>query len=248
MVFLAAATARADPHLTLKRESGSEDVTFSGQVAVWMLKDRVRHEIEGQVDLILRLDEQKLYLIDSRERSYTVIELRREGDGWAFKPKLNPYPRNLPGRTARIEPSGQTRQIGPWKAQQQRVTLSQNLEDPKVQTDKFDWWVAPDLQLEDGALRVLLRLLGTLSPNGDGWVATLLASGYPVRWDRVDHRSGSYGEYRWERFAREELLSVEDTQAPDHLYEPPSDYKPVDFDTYRKTHKLPRAAFSPPFL
>jgi hypothetical protein len=137
--------------------------------------------------------------------------------------------------TAKMEPTGQTRQVGPWKAQQQRVTLIQNPESSVV--SRTDWWIAPDLHLEYGALRALLRLLATFSPTGDGWVATLLAPGYPVSWERVEYPWGN--PQRWQLFAREELQSVEENQAPAHIYEPPSDYRRVDFETYRQTHRLP---------
>jgi hypothetical protein len=231
-LFLVAAMARADLHMVAKRESGSDQVTLSGTVSIWMLKDRVRHEINNQPDLILRLDEQKLYLFDSREHSYTVVDLRQEGDGWVLKSSTaNPPSARM---TAKMEPTGKTRQIGPWKAQQQRVTLIQS---PPNVVSRTDWWIAPELHLEYGALRALLRLEATFSPTGDSWVETLLANGYPVFWERVEHPARF--PTMWQLFAREELQSVEENQAPAHIYEPPSDYKQVDFHTYRQTHRLP---------
>jgi hypothetical protein len=225
----------ADVLLTKKRDA--DEFLFQGRasqgaknqkVEIWIASDRVRRD-DGRTALILRLDEQKLYVIDHTDRAYTAIDLRQSAGRWTAKAKDNFF--WLDGK---VGPAGEKKKVGSWQAVPHEVVLSN--EAGTGQRIRLQWWVAPDLKIEDGSLRALLRVLATFSPAGSDWMAAVLdLPGHPVLFERVEKQPDV------DIKIREELISVKHGEAPKNAYEPPPGYRLMDTGEYGQAYGLPEA-------
>ena len=252
LALLLAAPLAADTLLT-KRRDADDFIALNGTVSqgaknqkveIWIGPDRARRD-DGQIAVILRLDQRKIYFVNHPEKIYTVTDLRQEGGRWVAEIP-SPQPKGLPEGvsfdreeerkvwrfSARAEPTGETRKIGPWQATRYNIVLSNQA--GTAQRLGLDWWVAPDLKIEDAPLRTLLRILASASAKGDEWLATILdLPGYPVLFEKKEKQPDVDVK------TREELVSVKEKEAPAGIYELPSGYRLLDFSEYMSLYGLP---------
>lgn len=228
--LLVALPLPADILLTKKRDA--DDFSFQRRatggkdqrVRIWIAADRVRRD-NGLVGQILRLDQRKLYLFHHAERVFTILAVGEKRDRLIAKYRSQP-PMLAEAEAAwriqaRITPTGDRRDIAGWQAQGYGVELAN--EAGTATRIKLQWWVAPDLRLADLPLRQLMRLLASLDPGGEQWVADLLAlPGHPVRFIQDEQQPDVVVT------TREELLSVEEKEAPGGTYEPPAGYRHLE--------------------
>ena len=204
------------------------------KVEIWIGADRVRRD-DGQTALILRLDQKKLYLVNHADKTYVAADLRQEGGRWLAPMSLvsSDADQEIWKLQAKVEPTGETRKIGTWQAAGHRVALSNTA--GTGERLRLDWWIAPDLKVEDAALRTLMRLVATFTSAGDEWLTTVLAMpGHPVLYERVQKQPDV------DIKIREELKSVKEGEAPAGTYDPPAGYRLVDLGAdYWETHAFP---------
>jgi hypothetical protein len=203
------------------------------KVEIWIGSDRIRRD-DGKTALILRLDQKKLYLVNHAEKTYAATDLRQEGGRWlATATFVSSGPdKDVWTLHAKVEPTGETRKIGSWQAAKHRVVLSN--EAGTGNRLRVDWWIDPDLKVEDAALRTLMRLLASFGPTGDEWLATVLAvPGHPVLYERVEKQP------EVDVKIREELKSIKEGEAPMGTYDPPAGYRLMDLGDYRNAYGWP---------
>jgi hypothetical protein len=237
LALLAAAPLAADTLLTKRRDA--DEFVFQGRstggknqrVQVWIATDRARRD-NGRSGQILRLDQHKLYLFDHTERVFTVLDVHEGRDRLVAKYK-SPLPTLAETEAAwrahaRIIPTGEKREVAGRPAEGYRVELTN--ETGTAARTKLQWWTAPDLRLDDLPLRKLMRLLASLLPMGDEWIADLLAlPGHLVLFLQEEQQPDVVVT------AREELLSVEEKEAPAGTYDPPAGYRPLEPTEYSQT-------------
>jgi hypothetical protein len=250
--LLLAAPLAADTLLTKKRDAddfigpnGTVSQSAKNQkVEIWIGPDRVRRD-DGQTAVLLRLDQRKIYFINRPEKTYAVTDLRQKDGRWVAEIP-SPLPKGLPEGvsldmeeerkvwrfSARAEPTGETRKIGSWQATRYNIVLSNQA--GTAQRTGLDWWVAPDLKVEDAPLRTLLRILAAAAPQGDEWLAAVLdLPGHPVLFERKDKQPDVDVK------TREELVSVKESAPPAGIYELPAGYRLQDFREYMSLYGLP---------
>jgi hypothetical protein len=241
----------ADTLLT-KRRDADEMTSPTGAVSpgaknlkveIWIGPDRVRRD-GGPTSLLLRLDQRKLYFINNPAKTYTVTDLRQEGGRWVsdFASSL-PQGHSIPKAaldemrkvwllSAKAEPTGETRKIGSWQAT--RFKIAESNQAGTGQRIQLDWWIAPDLHVEDGPLRALMRLLAGTGMGGDAWLDTVFdLPGYPVLFERKQQQP------EVEVKTREELVSVEQREPPAGIYEPPAGYRLLVPGDYKDLYGWP---------
>ncbi|HEX7185762.1 MAG TPA: hypothetical protein VF756_28315 [Thermoanaerobaculia bacterium] len=237
--LLFAASLSADVLLTKRRDA--DEFMFRGpgtpgaknqKVEIWIGSDRVRRD-DGRTALILRLDQKRLYFINHGDRTWSATDLRQKGDRWRATATYVAGPtENVWRWHAKTEPVGETRQVGSWQATRHRVALSS--ETGTAERIRLDWWVAPDLKVDDAPLRTLMLLLASFSSAGEEWLATVLAlPGAPVLYERVEKQP------EVDVKVREELVSVREGEAPAGTYELPAGYRGIDLGEYRETYGWP---------
>ncbi len=244
LAWLVAAPLAADTLLVKQRDA--DEFSFQGRstggkdqrVRIWIGADRVRRDnaVNGQ---ILRLDQHQLYLFDHTARVVTRLEVREQRDRLVAKHSSGlPAPPPETGAVWRIHasitPAGEQRDVAGRQAEAYRVELAN--EAGTAARIKLRWWVAPELRLDDLPLRRLMRLLASLEPGGEQWVADLLSlPGHPVLFIHEVQQPDDVVT------TREELLSIEEEPAPAGTYEPPGGYRHLEPEEYRQAVGWPGA-------
>ncbi|HVS02645.1 MAG TPA: hypothetical protein VMT16_07745, partial [Thermoanaerobaculia bacterium] len=129
-------------------------------VTYWLRADRMAR-IGPSGPMIGRLDRGEVYLVDARDETYSVLAIG--GDG----PPLH---------GATLVRSGDTRQIGPWKAVRYDLTLQTDGEPTEVTL-----WVSDEVPVDMAAFRAYTEAFAAASPGFDWMRALLELDGYPVR-------------------------------------------------------------------
>jgi hypothetical protein len=239
LCLLFASSLAADVLLTKRRDA--DELIFQGRVApgsenqkveIWIGLDRVRRD-DGRTAMILRLDQKKLYFVNHADRTWSATDLRQEGARWTATATYIAGPGDDVWRWhAKTEPTSETRKVGSWQAARHRVSLSS--ETGTAERIRLDWWVAPDLKVDDAPLRTLMLLLASFGPAGDEWLSMVLTlPGHPVLYERVEKQPDV------EVKVREELVSVREREAPAGIYDVPAGYRVIDLAAYHEASGWP---------
>lgn len=210
LLFLfAAAPVAADTLLTIKSHvqgltmAGSPD----GEIRIWVAGDRLRRDDGDATSTILRLDRNRLYIVNHQDRTYSELSLPLDLQ------KLGASQDALK-TVVQVKPSNETKKIRSWNARRVEVDVS-NAAGLKLDGTL---WVSTDVEAY-AALNRMAVSLAALQPGGANLARQLEEiGGFPVVQETDVEMNGS-------RFkTREELVSVETKAAPAGLYEPPAGY------------------------
>jgi hypothetical protein len=210
LLFLLALPAAADTLLTIK--SHVQGLTMAGppdgEIRIWVAGDRLRRDDGDASSTILRLDRNKLYLVNHQDRTYSELSLPLDLQ------KLAAASQDLLKTVVQVNPTNQTKKIRSWKARKVEVDVS-NAAGLKLDATL---WVSTDVEAY-AALNRMVVSLAALQPGGATLARQLeQIGGFPVVQEAEVELNGS-------RFkTREELVSVETRTAPAELYEPPAGY------------------------
>lgn len=226
-LFATAADVRADTLLTLK--SHQDALEFQGQtqpardetVEVWM-KDGAIVRDDGQSRILMTSD--KLYLINDQEKYYNVLDMPVDLANLLpeeMRPRLEQM-REQAGIRAEVTPVDETRQVGDWKARRYDVSLRNEM---GLEVDQV-LWASPEVGVDPKLYHDLAAALAALQPGGAEWTAKLdVVEGFPVlRETRM--ALGPDSEVK----TTEELVSVEEKDAPEGTFAPPADYEERPFN------------------
>ena len=227
LVLALVPAAGADSLLTFKSHTDSFQVAGETQpakdteVRIWVAADRLRRD-DGETSTILRLDRNKLYVVNHPEKTYSELTLpvdfvrlmpkgqEQVGALWAQQMKL----------AVKVTPAGETRKVNAWNARRVQMEIT-NATGMKIASTL---WVSSEI----AAWRDLNRLAATLAalqPGAADWARELeKIEGFPVlREDSVDAMGARFK-------TREELVSAETKDAPAGLYDPPAGYTAKPFN------------------
>lgn len=220
---LPAGAAGADTLFTLKSHTdsfqvaGQKQEAKDTQVKIWVSGDKMRRDEEEGQSMILRLDQNRLYLLNHESKTYSEIALPI--DLRKMMPKgseaMADQIANGMKLTVQVTPRSETRKINQWNAKRYDVAI-QSAMGMKIATTM---WVSKDV---DGfpPLNRLAATIASMQPGAGAWAKELeKIDGYPVLQESsVDALGAKFG-------TREELLAVETKAAPAGAFEPPAGYK-----------------------
>lgn len=209
LFLLAAAPVAADTLLTIKSHvqgltmAGSPD----GEIRIWVAGDMLRRDDGDATSTILRLDRNKLYVVNHQDKTYSELSLPLDLQ------KLGAS-QDVLKTTVQVKPSNETKKIRSWSARRVEVGVS-NAAGLKLDGTL---WVSKDVE-GYAALNRMAVSMAALQPGGANLARQLEEiGGFPVVQETDVEMNGS-------RFkTREELVSVETKAAPAGLYEPPAGY------------------------
>jgi hypothetical protein len=207
-----AVPASADTVLTLK--SRIDGLRIPGQPAetesrLWLAGDKLRRD-DGETSVILRLDRNKLYLVNHADQTYNELSFPIDPQQFAVAGPAADAMKVV----ARVTPTNEVKKIRDWSARKIRVEIS-NAAGVKLDTTM---WMSPDLD-SGGAFRKLAVSLAALQPGNADWARKLeQIEGFPV----LQEADVQMGDTRFK--TREELVAVEAKDAPAGFYEPPAGY------------------------
>jgi hypothetical protein len=198
VVALASAPAQADTRIVTEeriqmRIPGNQSDTTS-EVTLWLAGDRGARR-GGSSHMILRLDRGEVYVVDDATRSYRVLPL-----GGGAAPGAAP---------ARLEKTGQTRQISQRTAEEHRLSVELH----PGQTADIALWISTDVGVDLDAFRAYTN--AAADAMGMAWMKSLVdVDGYPVLVETKMEIAESSSR----------LLSISEASPPDGIYELPAGY------------------------
>ena len=212
LLLLLAAPAWADTLLTVRSsvEGLKMDQPQSPEVKIWIAGDKLRRD-EGDSSYILRLDRSRLYIVNHVDKTYSElplpIDLQKIAAPAAVQLKVQ------------VTSTNETKKIGSWNARKYKVDVS-NLAGLHLDTTI---WASKDIAAYPAYNRMAASL-AALQPGSGEWARKLeQIEGFPV----VQEADVTMGTSRFR--TREELVAVEDREAPANAYEVPSDYTAQPF-------------------
>ena len=211
LLLLIAAPAWADTLLTVRSsvEGLKMDQPQSPEVKIWIAGDKLRRD-EGDSSYILRLDRNKLYILNHADKTYSELPLPIDLKAGA------PAAAQM---TVQVTSTNETRKIGSWNARKYKVDVS----NPSGLHLDTTIWASKDI----AAYPVYNRMaasLAALQPGAAEWARKLeQIEGFPV----VQEADVTMGTSRFR--TREELVAVDDREAPASAYEVPAGYTAQPF-------------------
>ena len=219
--------AQADTLLTLK--SHQDAFEFQGQsqpakdstVEMWIGEGAIARDDDAS-RVVLAGD--KLYLIDHRSQSYSVLDV--PVDLAALLPaemaEQLAQMRTQATIEAAVEPTDEEKQVGEWTSRRYDVSLSNKM---GLQVDQVIW--ASELEgVDPAAYNRLTGALAELQPGGAAWVSVLNEiKGFPVLRETTMRLGPEVAVT-----TTETLTSVKtDVPAPEGTFGPPAGYTEKEF-------------------
>jgi hypothetical protein len=223
-----AAAAAADSRLQMKTHTdevqamGQTHPAKDGEVTLWIGPDRVLRD-DGESAFLYRGDQDKLYVIDHEQKSYSVLSL--PVDFLALLPaEMRPQMEGLFQQmemTATVTPTDERKEIHGWTTRRYDVSMS-NAMGMKIDSTV---WATDEITTDIGAFRDLYAAMGSLQPGVAGAIEELMkVEGVPVLSEtRVQGMGTSFG-------STEEVVSAEEVAPPAGTYEVPEGYTETEFN------------------
>lgn len=218
---LLAGVARAGD-LVVTKEKHSD--AMPGQAAtdtvetMWVGKDRMRVE-EGTSITIVRGDLKKMYLIDSKAKTYSAVDLPIDMKKY-IPAEMAPMLEHLGSMKATVTPTTETKKIGEWEATRYTMTLAMPMGGMTQ-----EMWIVKSLGAEYPGWRELAGAVMSQSPfMGNLAEEMKKIDGMAVLVERTMKTPG--GEMK----AREAVKSIETKEPAAGLYDLPEGYTEKPFD------------------
>ncbi|MSR63076.1 MAG: hypothetical protein EXS08_11600 [Planctomycetes bacterium] len=187
---------------------------------LWLGAERMRVE-EGDALTLVRLDLKKLYRIDAKAKSYSVVEL--PFDAKKYLPEdMAPMLEQLSAQfQVTVTPTTETKKIQSWEATRHTMTMRVGGHGGAQQ----ELWVVKGLGVERAGSREMFAALGVGSPF-EAVIAAAMAQldGLAVLVERTRRALGG------EVHSREEVVSIEEREPAAGFYELPAGLTETPFD------------------
>lgn len=210
---------------------GMEQPASDTTEVTWIGKDRMRVE-EGDDVMIVRADLKKLYVLDTKAKTYTAVDLPLDMKKY-MPPEMAPMLEQMGGQTsATLTPGTETKQVKDWTAT--RCTLAMSM--PMGGKITQEMWVVKDLGVDVSAWRAMAAELMAINPFGGSLAAEMKKlEGFPVLVEGTQEMMGR------QRKTREEVVSIETKAAPEGHYDVPAGFTEKPFDPMESMGGGPRA-------
>jgi hypothetical protein len=216
----------ADTVITMKTHSDAVEALGAPETnetsVVWLTSTKMRQDKEGQ-SLIVDSDAKKMYIVKHAEAEYHALDLPLDLVAMVPEAMRDQFAQMVKQMemTVGITPTEETREISGYAAKLYKINLSNGV---GMNMD-MDLWLTTDVKLDvDAYKRLTNEMLSAQSMGGD-WIKQILAiEGFRVLQETTISMMGS------EVKAREELVSIEEKEAPAGNYAPPADYTEKPFD------------------
>jgi hypothetical protein len=205
---------------------------------VWIAKDRVRVESDDKI-ILLRLDQKKLYMMDPKEKTYSPIDLPFDMKKYLPAEMAEMYDKMNSANTmsCKVTPTDETKKIKDWNTKKYELKVTGSMTGGMTE----EVWVTKDISVDTAAFLELLRTTLTMRPGGESMVDELKKiDGVPVMSDRT--LKSPMGTVK----THEELVSIEQKDAPAGAFELPKDYKETPFNPMMMGGRRPPESKGPP--
>lgn len=220
--------AAADTVLKMKSHTdafqvmGQSQPARDAEITYWIGDDRALRD-DGETATLLRADEDKLYVLNHAEETYSVLELPVDLASLFPEQSRQQMEQMLQAMemTASVEPTDERKEVNGFSARRYDVVL-ENQMGMKVESTV---WATEDLDVDLESFHRMSRAMASLQPGGAAVAEELLqVAGIPVLMEtRIEGMGGS-------TTSREELVSAETKDAPPGTYDVPEGYEEQEFN------------------
>ena len=214
--------AKADTYI--KKMKHTDAVTIMGQTqpekdeegVTWMSEKKMREDEGTSKSTIVRFDLKKIYVIEHDKKEYTEIDLPID-----LEKVLPPEAQQMAQMmqvTAKVTETEETQKIKDWDCKKYLVEISLSMMGMNMPM-KMEMWVTKDLDMDLDLYEKFYTEMLALQPMFKGFTEEFKKiEGYPVMTDMTMNMMGS------EMKSHEEVVSVEEKNAPDGTYDIPGGY------------------------
>jgi hypothetical protein len=219
--------AKAD-HL-IKGKKHTDAFSMMGQsqpeknedMTTWLGNNKMRQDV-GEVTTIIRLDNNKMYIINHADKTYSEIDLPFNLD--EVMPENAKQMLDAMDISSSITDTGDTQTINNWNCKKYLVEISVSMMGMDMPI-KMDMWTSKDLGVDLNQFKKLYTETLAANPMFQDLIQEFdKMDGYPVLTEFSMDVMGAQQKYS------EEVTSVEKTDAPAGTYELPEGYTKTAFN------------------
>lgn len=199
-------------------DEGSVDETST----IWLGKNKFREDAPNET-VIVNLDRQKIFIVKHATESYNVLDLPIDFKKLIPEEMAPMFEQVISQLAMEVEvtPTEETRRIGEYATKKYIVKLTSAM---GLEMD-LQIWASTDTGLDIETYKQAFLQVASMQPSGTEWIAEVLKiDGFPVLRETTVTMAGS------EMTTREELVAIENKDAPEGHYEPPAGYTEEPFD------------------
>jgi hypothetical protein len=229
LAFATAISAPAFGHDTvITKEKHTDAAKVMGQdrpaqdvkQVIWIGKDHMRVE-EGDKVTIVRADLKKLYILDTKAKTRTALDLPLDMKKY-MPADMAPMMEQMTSQIKiTVTPTTETKKIKDWNATKYTVAMTLPMGGSATQ----EMWVTKDVGGDRAGWQEMYAALMSASPFSAAMADEMKKiDGLPVLSERTQTMMGN------EVKSRESVVSVEEKEATADLFELPKDYTDKPFD------------------
>jgi hypothetical protein len=194
-------------------------------VITWLGKDKMRRD-EGDLTTLIRLDKNKMYIINHADKTYSEIDLPFDVE--AALPAEAKQMMSTMDVSSTITDTNETQTINNWKCKKYLVEISVSGMGMNIPIS-MDIWTSNDLGIDLDQYKKLYAETLALNPWFQDFIEEFKKmEGYPVLTEFSMNMMGADQKYR------EEVLSVEKLDAPAGTYDLPEEYTKTAFNPFEQ--------------
>jgi hypothetical protein len=195
------------------------------ETTTWLGKDKMRRD-EGETTTLIRLDENKMYVIDNTDKTYSEIDLPFDVEA-ALPPQAKQIMSDME-ISSKVTDTGETQAINDWKCKKYLVDISVSMMGMSIPI-KIIMWTSTDLDVDMDDYKKLYSEVLSLNPMFKDFAEEFeKIDGYPVLTEFSMDMMGAEQKYT------EEVLSVEKKEAPAGTYNLPEGYTKTTFNPFEQ--------------
>lgn len=209
-----------EKHTDRAKVMGQEQPAKDTKEVVWTGKERMRIE-EGDKVTIVRLDLKKLYMLDTKAKTSSTLDLPVDVSKM-LPEEMRPMMEQMFSQiTVTVTPTEETKKVKDWDTTKYKMTMSL----PMGGSMDQEMWVTKDIGGKREGWHDMYAAVMSVNPVRAGMVEEMKKiDGVPVLVERTQKMMGS------EIKSREAVISVEEKEAAEGFYDVPKDYKDKPFD------------------
>jgi hypothetical protein len=190
--------------------------------ATWISKDKFRQDEGDHTTTIIRLDREKLYHINHKDKTFSAMDLPLN-----LENSLPPEAKQIfqvMKMTSTVTKTSETQSIREWGCQMYLVDMSISVMGMSMPM-KMEIWVSKETGINMKSFSLFYETLLSMNPFTIDLIEELRdIEGYPILTAITMSVEGK------KTYSREEVISIENKKAPKNMYDIPEGYILVDYN------------------
>ena len=191
----------------------------------WLGKDKMRQDV-GDVTTLIRLDINKMYMINHSDKTYSEMSLP-----FNLEDVLPPEAKQMLDAmdiSSSITDTGETQTVNDWNCKKYLVEISVSMMGMEMPIE-MNMWTSKDLGVDLKEFKDLYSQILASNPMFKDFIGEFeKIDGYPVLTEFSMDMMGAQQKYK------EEVVSVEKASASDGTYKLPEGYTKTDFNPFEQ--------------